>query len=78
LKEIRSDFNLKSTYFSVEDAGETLIFKGKGFGHGIGLCQEGAIRMAKTGYSYSDIIHYYFKNVNIVNLNSLYFFKEVE
>jgi stage II sporulation protein D len=78
LKEIRSDFNLKSTYFSVEDAGETLIFKGKGFGHGIGLCQEGAIRMAKTGYSYSDIIHYYFKNVNIVNLNSLYFFKDVE
>jgi stage II sporulation protein D len=78
LKDIRNDFALKSTYFSVEDAGETLIFKGKGFGHGIGLCQEGAIRMAKTGYSYSEIIHFYFHKVNIVNLNRLYFFKDFD
>jgi stage II sporulation protein D len=76
LKDVRNDLGLKSTYFSIEDAGETLIFKGKGYGHGIGLCQEGAIRMAKTGYNYSDIIHYYFRNVTIINLNKLNFFKE--
>jgi stage II sporulation protein D len=78
LKDIRSDLGLKSTYFSIEDAGETLVFRGKGYGHGIGLCQEGAIRMAKTGYSYSDIIHFYFRNVTIINLNKLNFFKEAE
>jgi len=78
LKDLRSDFTLKSTFFSVEDAGETLIFKGRGFGHGIGLCQEGAIRMAKTGYSYADIIHFYFKNVTIVNLSKLFFFKDLD
>jgi len=78
LKDLRTDFNLKSTYFSVEDAGDVLILKGKGFGHGIGLCQEGAIRMAKIGYSYADIIHFYYRNVSIIDLRSLYFFKEVE
>ena len=78
LKDIRTDFNFKSTFFSIEDAGDVLIFKGKGFGHGIGLCQEGAIRMAKTGYSYSEIIHYYFFEVNIINLNMLSFFKDFE
>ena len=78
LKDVRADFNFKSTFFSIEDAGEVLIFKGKGFGHGIGLCQEGAIRMAKTGYSYSEIIHYYFNDVNIINLNMLSFFKDFD
>lgn len=78
LKDIRSDLGLKSTYFSVEDAGETMVFRGKGYGHGIGLCQEGAIRMAKTGYNYADIIHFYFRNVTIINLNKLSFFKEVD
>lgn len=78
LKDIRNDLGLKSTYFSIEDAGETLVFKGKGYGHGIGLCQEGAIRMAKSGYNYADIIHFYFRNVTIINLNKLSFFKEVD
>ncbi len=78
LKDIRNDLGLKSTFFSIEDAGETLVFKGKGFGHGIGLCQEGAIRMAKTGYNYADIIHFYFRNVTIINLNKLNFFREAD
>ncbi|HEY0031065.1 MAG TPA: SpoIID/LytB domain-containing protein, partial [Bacteroidia bacterium] len=41
LKTIRADFKLKSTYFSVEQQGETIVFNGRGYGHGVGLCQEG-------------------------------------
>ena len=52
-----------------------MILKGKGFGHGVGLCQEGAMRMAKTGYSYIQILHFYYKDVHMINLESLAFFK---
>ena len=48
---------------------------GKGFGHGVGLCQEGAMKMAKSGYTYGQILHFYYKNVHMINLESLSFFK---
>lgn len=76
LKMIRSDFKLKSTYFSIEPQNDVVIFKGKGYGHGVGLCQEGAMEMSKKKYNYSDILHYYFKNVHIVDLTSLSYFKQ--
>lgn len=74
LKKMRTDLKLKSTYFSLSKHGNEIIFKGKGYGHGVGLCQEGAMRMAKMGYKYEDIIKYYFKNTNIVSLKALNFF----
>lgn len=76
LRNIRDDWKLKSTYFTVTTAGDYVIFNGKGFGHGIGLCQEGAMQMAKKGYSYKDIIHHYYKDVHIVDLSVLDFFKQ--
>ncbi len=66
LTRIRDDWSLKSTYFSIKRDGDTLIFEGKGFGHGVGLCQEGAMEMARVGYTYTDILHFYFRNVRIV------------
>jgi stage II sporulation protein D len=44
-----------------------LIFRGRGYGHGVGLCQEGAIRMAEIGFDYHDIIKHYYSGVEIVN-----------
>lgn len=73
--KIRSDFHLKSTQFDVIPDGNFVILRGKGFGHGVGLCQEGAMKMAKTGYTYSQILHFYYKNVHMINLESLDFFK---
>lgn len=73
--KIRKDFKLKSAQFDVEDNGNHVLLKGKGFGHGVGLCQEGAMRMAKLGYSYIDILHYYYEDVHMINLESLAFFK---
>jgi stage II sporulation protein D len=69
---IRQDLGLKSTWFSIVDnQGGYLIFKGKGYGHGVGLSQQGAIRMAQLGYSYMDIIKFYYKDVNVINYDEL-------
>lgn len=73
--KIRSDWNLKSAQFDVALSGDFVILSGKGFGHGVGLCQEGAMRMAKMGYSYADILHFYYEGVHMINLKSLNFFK---
>ncbi len=67
LTKIRKDWNLKSTYFSIIADKNSLVLKGKGFGHGVGLCQEGAIEMANVGYTYPDILHFYFRNVKIID-----------
>lgn len=78
LKAVRTDLQLKSTYFNLEpnSKGDTVIFRGKGFGHGIGMCQEGAMRMTKLGYSYTDVLNFYYQNVHLINLRELNFFKE--
>ncbi|PCI94417.1 MAG: hypothetical protein COB15_14145 [Flavobacteriales bacterium] len=72
---IRKDFKLKSAQFNVIPEENFVRLEGKGFGHGVGLCQEGAMKMAKTGYSYIDILHFYYEDVHMINLESLDFFK---
>ena len=60
LRDLREKFKLKSTYFNAKKEGEFMVLDGRGFGHGVGLCQEGAMKMARVGYSYDQIIGYYF------------------
>jgi len=67
LENIRDDFSLRSTFFSVMVAGEKVQLKGRGYGHGVGLCQEGAMVMATRGFSYSQIIGFYYTGVTIMN-----------
>lgn len=76
LKNIRADFSLKSTFFSVHSDSANVVLNGKGYGHGVGLCQEGAMEMAKLGYSYYDILRFYYQNVFIIDLRRLYLFKD--
>jgi stage II sporulation protein D len=75
-KVIRHDFKLKSAYFTVHQDEDKVTFIGQGFGHGVGLCQEGAIRMARLGFKFDDIIHFYYKDVHLVPLRFIWFFKE--
>ncbi len=60
LRDIRREYRLKSTYFNTEQVGDKILFKGKGFGHGIGLCQEGAMEMIRKGFSNEEVLKYYF------------------
>ncbi|MFC1503881.1 SpoIID/LytB domain-containing protein [Spirochaetota bacterium] len=60
---------LPSLLFTVRKEGKALHFTGKGYGHGVGLCQWGTHQMASDGRSYTYIINYYFKNVKISKIN---------
>ena len=69
LTRIRTHFNLKSTYFKIVDDGDYIVLKGKGYGHGVGMSQDGAMEMAKRGYSYKEILNFYFSGVELESLH---------
>lgn len=75
LTRIRSDFGLKSTFFCVNESNGKVEITGKGYGHGVGLSQEGAMRMAVLGYPYTDILHHYYTDVHLIKLSAIDFFK---
>lgn len=56
---------LKSSRFEVAREGENFVFRGSGFGHGLGLCQEGAHVMAANGISYRQILARYFPGTSL-------------
>ena len=57
---------LQSTFFEVEKKGEIYVFKGGGWGHGVGLCQQGASGRAKAGQSYEQILSHYYPETSIL------------
>jgi len=76
LRDLRNEFKLKSTFFSCFPEGDFVVLRGRGFGHGIGLCQEGAMNMAKQGFNYLQIAQYYFPNAVFKNINEESFFNQ--
>jgi stage II sporulation protein D len=70
LKQIRSDMDLRSAFFSLAVKGDSVIIKGRGYGHGVGLCQEGAMTMAQKGFDYRQIINFYYTGVIITDINN--------
>lgn len=78
LRDLREKFNLKSTYFNTTLVGDEVVITGRGFGHGVGLCQEGAMNMALIGYTYEQIALFYFSNVSIIDYYRGQFFNQQE
>jgi len=70
LRTVRYDLNLRSTFFSVYAKGDSIVFKGRGYGHGVGLCQEGAMEMATKGFNYKQIIDFYYFGVLISDIKN--------
>jgi stage II sporulation protein D len=70
LKDIRADLNLRSTFFSVVPEGDSIILTGRGYGHGVGLCQEGAMVMAAKGFNFIKIIDFYYSGVMISDIKN--------
>jgi stage II sporulation protein D len=70
LTTIRYDLNLRSTFFSVFVHNDSVILKGRGYGHGVGLCQEGAMEMAEKGFSYRQIVSFYYSGVFISDIKN--------
>lgn len=76
LRDLRKKFRLKSTFFSTHLDGEYIILEGRGFGHGVGLCQEGAMGMANKGFDYDQIARFYFNGVRVLDYYEEAFFSE--
>lgn len=66
--DFRNLLGLRSADFEIEKNDTGVIFKTKGYGHGVGMSQYGANGMAKNGYDYRSILLHYFKGVSISHL----------
>lgn len=56
---------LRSTLFAVRKTRDRFVFTGKGFGHGVGLCQAGALARLKAGDSPKDVLAHYFPGTQL-------------
>lgn len=66
--EIYQKLNLRSTFFQIHQQGENVEITTKGYGHGVGMSQYGALAMAKKGYQYQEILKYYYQGIEIQKL----------
>lgn len=55
-------YTVKSTLFQITSLSNGIELRGKGFGHGIGMSQWGAKKMAEKGYTYKEIVRYYYSD----------------
>ncbi|HEX8087736.1 MAG TPA: SpoIID/LytB domain-containing protein [Blastocatellia bacterium] len=69
--QIRNALGLKENLFVVDREMDSrgrvtaFVFTGRGWGHGVGMCQTGAYGLAKEGYSYTAILQKYYTNVRV-------------
>ncbi|MGN6107449.1 MAG: SpoIID/LytB domain-containing protein [Kofleriaceae bacterium] len=59
---------LKSTLFEVARDGDSFVFRGAGFGHGVGMCQLGAMGMAAAGKTHAQILGHYYRGTHLHRL----------
>lgn len=64
-REWRSRCGLRSSCFTVSYADGSFTFRVKGYGHDVGMSQYGAQFLALSGYSWEEILHHYYTDVEI-------------
>lgn len=57
---------IRSQWFDVEVGDDEVIFTGRGYGHGVGMSQNGAIGMGLEGFTYDEIINWYYTDIEIL------------
>jgi stage II sporulation protein D len=69
--EVRRGLGLRENLFVIDrerdasGAVERFVFTGKGWGHGVGLCQVGAYGMARSGATYEQILEHYYTGIEL-------------
>lgn len=63
--DIATLLNLRSSFFEIIQDNNTVIINTKGYGHGVGMSQYGAEAMSVNGYTYEQILKYYYQGVEI-------------
>ncbi|WP_273130234.1 stage II sporulation protein D [Bacillus weihaiensis] len=64
-KDIREKLELKSSDFTWELKGDSIVIETEGYGHGVGMSQYGANFMAVDGKNYEEIVSYYYKGTEV-------------
>ncbi len=67
--DFRKAFDLRSTAFSIRTENSKVIFTVHGYGHQVGMSQNGANELAKEGKTYAEILQHYYSGVKIQNYN---------
>jgi stage II sporulation protein D len=67
--EMVSLLKIRSNDFNIVINGEQITINTKGYGHGVGMSQYGALAMAQKGYKYDEILSYYYKDTTIKKIN---------
>lgn len=65
LRKLLGWSRLPSTNFTVKVNGNSITFEGKGYGHGVGLCQWSALQMARDGKNYKEILSFFYPGTEI-------------
>ncbi len=66
--EVRKLLSLRSTDFTITEEIDNISITTKGYGHGVGMSQYGANNMAKLGFTYEEILKYYYKDIEIASI----------
>lgn len=69
-EEIRLRFALRSSWFTMTPAGDSITISGRGYGHGVGLCQDGAKHMAEKKQTYDRITGFYYPGTLIIDIKN--------
>lgn len=69
IRRLLSDSHLYSSAFEIEDRGDSFRLSGRGWGHGVGLCQIGAARMAIEGHDYRSILAFYYPGAHVAEFS---------
>ena len=68
IRRALSESHLYSSAFDVEKTADGFILHGRGWGHGVGLCQIGAAVMGEQGHTHDEILLFYYRNAEIKKL----------
>lgn len=63
--DVYNKLGLRSTDFNLTQVGTNVVIDARGYGHGVGMSQYGALGMAKEGYNYKQILEYYYTGAKI-------------
>ena len=62
---------IRSPLFSIVETTDGFVLDGRGWGHGVGMCQWGAAELARRGFSAAEILAYYYRGAELVNLQDV-------
>jgi stage II sporulation protein D len=69
-EDVRQRFNLRSSFYSLTPSGDSITVIGRGYGHGVGLCQDGARAMADGKMKYDQITGFYYPGTAVTEIKN--------